>query len=88
MKKITISLIVIISIVGLSYILKDFIALDTIANEDRFIIIDRCTHTDIVYDKQTKVEYAISNGPDNRGIFTLLVDQDGKPLLYKESEEK
>ena len=86
MKKITISLIVIIIIVGLAYMLKDLIVLDTIANEDRFIKIDRYNYTDIVYDKQTKVEYAISDGYYNRGTITLLVDQEGKPLVYKESE--
>ncbi len=88
MKKITISLIVITITVGLAYILKDLIVLDTIANEDRFIKIDRYNYTDtiIVYDKQTKVEYAISDAAYNRGTITLLVDQEGKPLLFKETE--
>ena len=34
----------------------------------------------IVYDKYTKVMYAVSNG----GYFTLLVDANGNPLLYKD----
>ncbi len=86
MKKLIISTITIVIIVGLAYILKDLIALDTMASEDRFIKIDRYNYTDIVYDKQTKVEYAISGGRYNIGTLTLLVDQEGNPLLYKETE--
>lgn len=40
----------------------------------------------IVYDKYTKVMYAISNGGYNYGNFTLLVDANGNPLLYNEAE--
>ena len=42
--------------------------------------IDYC----IVYDKYTKVMYAVSNGGYSTGNFTLLVDANGNPLLYKE----
>lgn len=38
----------------------------------------------IVYDKYTKVMYAISNSGYNNGNFTLLVDANGNPLLYNE----
>ena len=38
----------------------------------------------IVYDKYTKVMYAVSDGSYNHGTFTLLVDANGKPLLYNE----
>ena len=38
----------------------------------------------IVYDKYTRVMYAISNSGYNYGNFTLLVDASGKPLLYNE----
>lgn len=37
----------------------------------------------IVYDFETKVQYAVSTGSYNRGILTMLVDSEGKPLLYK-----
>ncbi len=86
MKKLIISIIAIVIIVGLAYILKDLIVLDSMANEDRFIKIDNYDCGYIAYDKQTKVEYAVSTGSYNRGTITLLVDQEGKPLLYKESE--
>lgn len=38
----------------------------------------------VIYDKETKVEYAFSG----KGGLQVLVDKEGKPLIYKESEEK
>lgn len=86
MKKLIISITAIVIVVGLAYILKDLIVLDAMASEDRFIKIDKYDYGYIVYDKQTKVEYAVSNGSYNKGEVTSLVDQEGKPLLYRETE--
>ena len=36
----------------------------------------------IVYDSQTNVEYWLSRDPYNSGSLTLLVDAEGKPLIY------
>jgi hypothetical protein len=42
-----------------------------------------CTATwAIVYHKETKVMYAVSDGRYNRGTFTLLVNADGSPMVY------
>lgn len=38
----------------------------------------------VVYHKQTKVMYVVSDGRYNEGNFTLLVNADGKPLVYTE----
>ena len=38
---------------------------------------------DIVYCKQTKVMYVVSEGEYNRGSFTLLVNPDGTPMIYE-----
>lgn len=46
--------------------------------------IDQCGR--IVYDTRTGVEYWLSDGTYNSGSLTLLVDKDGKPLIYTESE--
>lgn len=46
------------------------------------------THSDdynIVYQNETKVMYVISTGYYNIGNFTVLVDENGKPKLYKEN---
>ena len=38
-----------------------------------------------VYDNETKVMYVISDDYHNEGSITLLVDENGKPKLYKEN---
>lgn len=40
---------------------------------------------DIVYQNETKVMYVMSTGYYNAGSFTVLVDENGKPMLYKEN---
>lgn len=52
--------------------------------EKRFITISNEGTFYIVYDKETKVEYALSASSYNYGVLTVLVDAEGKPLLYKE----
>lgn len=37
----------------------------------------------IVYHQQTKVMYVVSDEYYNRGNFTLLVNSDGTPMIYK-----
>lgn len=49
-----------------------------------FVLVEETEHWDVVYHRDTKVMYVISSYPGNgQGVFTLLVDRDGKPLLYK-----
>lgn len=38
---------------------------------------------DIVYDSRTGVQYWRSDGQYNHGTLTVLLDADGKPLIYK-----
>lgn len=54
------------------------------AGNHRMVIIDANSEIDgyICYDRKTKVEYFVSAGMDSRGVLTVLVDADGKPLLY------
>lgn len=37
----------------------------------------------VVYHRDTKVMYAVSNGTYNSGNFTLLVNPDGSPMLWE-----
>ena len=46
----------------------------TVSNESSFRV---------VYDKDTMVMYTVSEGKYNSGNLTLLVDENGKPLLYQ-----
>lgn len=48
-----------------------------------FITVERARNWDIVYHNKTKVMYVVSDDAYNCGSFVLLVDADGKPMLYK-----
>lgn len=49
-----------------------------------FVEIERTNYWKIVYDKETKVMYAVSIGGYNCGNFTLLTDENGNPKLWDE----
>jgi Fe-S cluster assembly iron-binding protein IscA len=58
---------------------------ETVKGEtSRMVYVEETGDYCIVYDKYTKVMYAVSDGAYNQGTFTLLVDANGKPLLYNE----
>lgn len=44
------------------------------------VYTDSCYY--IVYCKDTRVMYSISDGIYNRGTLTLLVNPDGSPMIY------
>lgn len=48
----------------------------------RFVELQSAYCGYVVYDTQTGVEYWISCGTHNGGTLTVLVDKDGKPLIY------
>lgn len=52
----------------------------------RMVYVEETSAYCIVYDKYTKVMYAVSNGEYIN--FTLLVTADGKPLLYEPQTER
>ena len=49
----------------------------------RFMEVENSGNWRVVVDRETGVMYAVSNGIYNIGTFTLLVDADGKPLIWK-----
>lgn len=51
-------------------------------NVSRFACVENIYDWEVVYDRYTRVMYAVSKGSYNRGSFTLLVDSEGKPLLW------
>ena len=86
MKKIIISLLIIIAIILTGWLLKDVTISDNYAENERFVkIYDQYSKDTfrIYYDKETKVMYLITDIYKGGGI-TVLVDKDGKPLLYEE----
>lgn len=51
-----------------------------------FVEVEDGDYYRVVYHKETKVMYVMSDGNYNRGNFTLLVDENGDPLLYEGEE--
>lgn len=80
MKKIIISLILTVMLAMLTGCVDS--ATET---EKRFVgISNEGTYgIKVYYDKQTKVEYAIKNNSHGGTSLSLLVDAEGKPLLYE-----
>lgn len=53
------------------------------ANDDVFVTVSENFDYAVVYDRETKIMYTMSKGSYNRGNFTMLVNADGTPKLYK-----
>lgn len=47
-----------------------------------FVIVEQTLTWRVVYDRETKVMYAVSYGAHNIGTFTMLVNADGTPKLW------
>ena len=58
------------------------------ADDSMFITVNNEINFYVVYEKDTKVMYMISNGMYNRGTITLLVDQQGNPMIYGRDYKK
>lgn len=48
-----------------------------------FVCVERADTWQVVYHKETKVMYVVSNGSYNYGTFTLLVDAGGNPMIWE-----
>jgi hypothetical protein len=84
MKKIIISFLLIISVLIAGYVFKDISVIEVQAGtEYRFLTVQKWKNSSVVYDKETKVMYLVVNIYNGGGI-TVLVDAEGKPLLYEE----
>ena len=55
------------------------------ARQSRFVTVEgnAISMWFVVADRETGVMYAVSHGTYNLGSFTLLVDADGKPLIWE-----
>lgn len=51
--------------------------------DSMFVAIEKADGWLVVYHRDTKVMYVISRGAYNQGNFTLMVDENGDPLLYE-----
>ena len=52
-------------------------------NKPMFICVETASTWKVVYHRETKVMYVVSDGSYNCGAFALLVDADGNPMLWE-----
>lgn len=83
-KKIVISVLIIAGIILTGWLLKDVTVSNNYAENERFVIIQKEPNGKVMYDKETKVEYFMFGGYKDGGGITVLIDKDGKPLIYEE----
>lgn len=55
--------------------------------KSRFVVVEKTSYWEIVADKETGVMYSVSVGGYNSGDFTLLVDENGNPLILESMRE-
>lgn len=63
---------------------KKVTSIESDTTTSMFVAVEKAGLWEVVYHKETKVMYVISLGAYNGGNFTLLVDADGKPMLWEE----
>lgn len=83
MKYVKIILIILV-LLSMLFILVGCTTTSNAETQRQFIEVSDEGYFKIVYHKKTKVMYSVSNVAYNFGNLTLLVDAEGKPLLYEE----
>lgn len=56
-------------------------------SQSMFVCVETTTNWKVVYHKDTKVMYSVSNRRYNRGVFTPLYNADGTLQIYEERED-
>lgn len=86
MKKMIVSILIVLGVIFSGWLLKDITIQDVNATDNRFIRVHKETSSsttyEVYYDNETKVMYLVVDVYRGGGI-TVLVDADGKPLLYE-----
>lgn len=71
---------------GSQMLTEEQVSKDNTSNLSMFIQVEQGEGYKIVYHKDTKVMYAISNGYYNVGTFTVMLNADGTPMLWEDTE--
>lgn len=88
-KKIILVIVAVLMAIGLTAC--GYASVKTVYDEDSeqldsmFMVVEKTSSWIVVYHKETKVMYAVSNGGYNAGTFTVLLNASGAPLLYEDS---
>lgn len=52
-----------------------------------FVLLENTPQWNVVYHKNTKVMYAVSSNGTGSGVFTVLLNPDGTPMIYGDSSK-
>lgn len=87
MKKILLAIILILCLTlcscGAQMLTEEEVSKDNTSNISMFIQIEDGNCYKIVYHRDTKVMYAVSDGHYNSGTFTVMLNPDGTPMIYR-----
>lgn len=83
MKKLIVMLILTVMLVGCGNSGEFDVGDGEKSNQDRFVLVEYSLSCSIMVDRETRVMYAVSNGAYNHGTFTVMVDENGKPLTWE-----
>ena len=75
---------IVLMFAGCTSIKSEAKEVDDTDDGNTFILVDADYYCWVVYHKDTKVMYAVSRSPNNIGTYTLLVNADGTPMIWKE----
>lgn len=82
MKKVIFIVLLVVALIALSGCEKTSVERN-IQKESIFVRVESCDLYVVVYDKETKVMYAVSYYGSGSGVFTMLANADGTPKLWK-----
>ena len=71
---------------GSQMLTEEDISKDNTSNLSMFIQVEDGNGYKIVYHRDTKVMYAISDGAYDYGTFTVMLNADGTPMLWGDTE--
>ena len=82
MKKLIVMLMLVVMLVGCGNSSESDVRDGEKSSQKRFVPVEIDWSYEIVVDRETRVMYAVSNGAYNHGTFTVVVDENGKPLTW------
>ena len=71
---------------GTQMLTEEEVSKDNRPNISMFIQVEDGENYKIVYHRDSKVMYAISDGYYNTGIFTVMLNADGTPMLWEDNK--